>query len=1171
MFLFAYPDYLQDYNRPDEKWFKAETDHFRVFYLNGLRDQAEYAVSVAEEVYGSLTAYYRMEPKDKVDLIVYDEDYSNGWAAWMLNTFKIWIADMDYPLRGTHHWIRDVVTHELAHIISMQAGQKTRYNLLDIRFGYFDYFNEKNQVNAFSVYSFDVFPNWLAEGIAQNESAKKGHDAWDAQRDMIMRMKVLNDKVLPLEQMDFFIGRSLEYESGPYNQGFSMVRYLDLKYGPEALPRLVKACAKPTTLTYGMAVQNAFGLSKQELYDNWKASEKEKYEAQRVALGTLVQGRRLVADSTVNIGDHNYYPVFGKEDKKLYFISNAGKDGFRGHLSSWDFCDTIKEEKKRFKMVAPQVTSDFSLSGDEQYVTYSRPDFDPINGESYTDAFSDSVIADESILNSLKLGLAPNRRENGKIVDRISKRLTFHDHVLGIATSHDNHRAVIIKKVQNRNSLYLVENHNISSLPWWNRLSQFALDFRKEKGTSYAEKILFQPDSNTAEGFFISTPRFSPNDSLIVFSTFDGQSRNIALVDTVGHFTCLLNSPADERDPVFSPDGRFVVFSSDQTGIFNLYQLELATGKVELLTNVLGGAFSPTVSHDGTRIAYVNYDTAGFSIYLLDRQPVKEVSFNFGQTPLPPLKTEWDFEGNRKPYFPIFKRLLFSPMVVGEELTADNAAASKGKFGLKAGGLLTLMDPLEKNTLYLIALMEVDKGFDWMGGQYGKHLFFNPHYDKDLMLLYESHVFYPTFSLEVDKFLIHQEDEFYNTVNERNEPNRYVIDVQRYSASARIPFFSPLRKLQAGLRYSKQNADFYDLDPNYALEYTFFKEWNPYLMLTHLNMAGAKGGWRQEDNIDTRGTYFKLKLDRFYSSIQPDGSSWQDAFEIGDNGVLRPKFSESTHNRLTLDLRHARALPLLPLLTVGGEVRVSAANKPIDAFLYPGIFMKSYPFLLDRANLKFLGRNTARAEANFRFPIARRLRTGLGPLLFDKIYGMAFLEAGLTSGLDPQENGRQDLDGFYRKGRMVDKYMARMETASGANRSRVYFNTEQQMDSAIVAYSTSRNNFTFDPLDKHVIYSALPEDTVQGFAENLATLWDAPARVGFGLELRLENYIAPGYPFFMTFRYSQAMDQADWGDSFKRYFTSSPINNPNGFFYFNLGFSFDGWDLIDMPDYHHPG
>ena len=69
----------------------------------------------------------------------------------------------------------------------------------------------------------------------------------------------------------------------------------------------------------------------------------------------------------------------------------------------------------------------------------------------------------------------------------------------------------------------------------------------------------------------------------------------------------------DEQDPNNYKDG--MIYSIDKSGIFNLY---LDTeDKKGYVTNVLGGAFMPSVSNDG-KILYSLYENASYSIAILD-------------------------------------------------------------------------------------------------------------------------------------------------------------------------------------------------------------------------------------------------------------------------------------------------------------------------------------------------------------------------------------------------------------------------------------------------------------------------------------------------------------------------------------------------------------------------
>ena len=67
----------------------------------------------------------------------------------------------------------------------------------------------------------------------------------------------------------------------------------------------------------------------------------------------------------------------------------------------------------------------------------------------------------------------------------------------------------------------------------------------------------------------------------------------------------LTKAPANENEATWMPDGRSIVFSSDQDSRGDLYRLWLDDGRVERLTrHFVGRAIMPTVSSDGTRVAF---------------------------------------------------------------------------------------------------------------------------------------------------------------------------------------------------------------------------------------------------------------------------------------------------------------------------------------------------------------------------------------------------------------------------------------------------------------------------------------------------------------------------------------------------------------------------------------
>ncbi|HIC74898.1 MAG TPA: hypothetical protein EYO92_07370, partial [Candidatus Marinimicrobia bacterium] len=109
------------YNHPELKWQSFETAHFRVHFHDGTERTAREGAFVAEEIYPHMVNLYQYEPPQKTHLIFLDtDDYSNGVTYYYDNKIEIWASPMDLELRGSHRWLQNVITHEFAHIVSMQ-------------------------------------------------------------------------------------------------------------------------------------------------------------------------------------------------------------------------------------------------------------------------------------------------------------------------------------------------------------------------------------------------------------------------------------------------------------------------------------------------------------------------------------------------------------------------------------------------------------------------------------------------------------------------------------------------------------------------------------------------------------------------------------------------------------------------------------------------------------------------------------------------------------------------------------------------------------------------------------------------------------------------------------------------------------------------------------------
>ncbi|MBI1744488.1 hypothetical protein HYR54_15680 [Candidatus Acetothermia bacterium] len=73
------------------------------------------------------------------------------------------------------------------------------------------------------------------------------------------------------------------------------------------------------------------------------------------------------------------------------------------------------------------------------------------------------------------------------------------------------------------------------------------------------------------------------------------------------------------------------------------------------MTNVLYGAFSPTMSPDGKKIALISYDIPGYDVYTIDADPAtwKSVPYHHEKLPQPPNYAELTKDYKVRPYSPV--------------------------------------------------------------------------------------------------------------------------------------------------------------------------------------------------------------------------------------------------------------------------------------------------------------------------------------------------------------------------------------------------------------------------------------------------------------------------------------------------------------------------------------
>jgi Tol biopolymer transport system component len=322
------------YNYPHNHldWYTIESEHFLVHFQEGSSRPAQVASRIAEEIYGPITELYGHEPEHKISILIIDRlDYSNGAAFFYDNKIEIWLPALDTPLRGTHNWLRNVITHEFAHIVQLQASMKKsrRHPASYVQWLSYEDVRRPDVLYGFpnGIITYPLagisMPAWLAEGTAQYMREEIYYDDWDSHRDMLLRTRMLDSTWLSLEKMGTFTSKtSLEREL-VYNQGFSFTRYLADRFGEQAVADITRAFSRRGVYDVRKAIRQATGIDGREVFDDWIAELSEQYTL-------FAEGRERNPSNRTWVepfGFFNFHPTWHPDGDRITYLSNRFRDG----------------------------------------------------------------------------------------------------------------------------------------------------------------------------------------------------------------------------------------------------------------------------------------------------------------------------------------------------------------------------------------------------------------------------------------------------------------------------------------------------------------------------------------------------------------------------------------------------------------------------------------------------------------------------------------------------------------------------------------------------------------------------------------------------------------------------------------------------------------------------
>lgn len=559
------------------QWKYITTEHFDLFYNQDGKEIAAFAAEVAEDAYAKLSRSmgYDVEDPDPITLVTYQSH----------NDFEQTNLQEGSPSESTGGFTEFLKTrvavpfegdHEkFRHVIHHELTHAMFLNML---FG-------QGFGAVVSGISQSRIPLWFIEGLAEYES----REGLDPETEMFLRDAVVND-LLP--DIDHFG----EYGYlGVYKCGQSVLYWIAWRYGDEKIAEILHNLKG--LRDFNRALKASIGIDQKELSKRWRRFVKERYWQQVADMEPPDVAATRLTDHEEDFCYINNSPAISPNGEWIAFLSDRS-DYFDVYLMS-----AVDGEVKR-RLVHGQRTGQFEeLHWLRPGITWS-PDGTRI-------AFCAKAGRNDAlyIINA----------ESGNIEKSFSWES---DALFSPSWSPANDKIALIKVLNGRSDLAVV-NVNTGAI------ELLTHDFFDEADPSWSgdgRKLLFTSNRGDAavdfdlpSGKTLFGARFKEFDIYEV----DLESREMIRI-TDSHFM--------ERTPIWIKDN-IIMYVSDQSGVYNLFQLDRDSGVSHSLTNLVTGCSQPSYSVQSGAVAFASYFNNGYDVFQISNPFSEENIETALQTP----------------------------------------------------------------------------------------------------------------------------------------------------------------------------------------------------------------------------------------------------------------------------------------------------------------------------------------------------------------------------------------------------------------------------------------------------------------------------------------------------------------------------------------------------------
>jgi Tol biopolymer transport system component len=894
-------------HHPELKWKTIETQHFVFHFHPGTEWSVQMAIQVAESVYPNVTGLYNWEPAEKTHIIIQDtDDYANGGAYYFDNKIMIWASPLEFDLRGNHQWMWNVFTHEFSHIVSLGASMKYPIN---IPMFYVQWKDREIPMKENIILEYpkgigslpianSIVPMWWAEGVAQYQYENAGHDSWDSHRDMILRDAALNNRIMSWSDVSHFGHPGIGNEV-VYNTGYAFARYLADRFGSGVHADIARAARKKLNLSFNKVLKDVTGISGKELYNDFA----DKYIAEALNNTATIRDHLNEGESFFDKGPGNFLASYSPDGNRMVFESSVGYD-----YISYNFLYTFDEKGKEKQISKNRVRGNVAWSPDSKKVYFAQRQKADIYGSTWFDLMEYDF-------------------ENKKL-----NRLTEDARIYSVAADPKGHMYVI--RVYDG-------THNI-----------FSYDPESKAMVNL---------TNFSNGEQVFIMQADPSGSYLYFDMAVNHGRDIYRLDLSDNSVeALIFDPEyDNRTPYLSPDGKTLYYSSDRTGIFNIYKTGFNDLKPELVTNVTGAAMYPAINPRDGSMVYTLFKEGRFILNKLDNTDSMPGKFaKYKDYSFPTIMQDCNASCNiseARDYDFEFSKLFFEPF-----LQYDYDA-------MKGGLILFQNEVLDKMNLFAMADV-------------------NHRGDYDINARLDFNQFLPRFYFEVFSVGLNRQDTvLYN-------------DYWRMEQDIRFS----LTEATLGVHYTWRNFHYFELSATTG-SYTSFitgdipEEYGLIKFVPATYYKGQRIEFRYRADFTKRHWQSNISPTRGWRIndlvLAYDLNKFIDDYRVTDYGTHVETYTNHYTPRIDLDADFFIPVPGTKHSALSFNADIGMMfNTEIDSFFnyfgggLPGL--KGYPFYAIE------GTHKAILTSTLRFPISKKLGLNMEPFFFENLYISMYHQIG---------------------------------------------------------------------------------------------------------------------------------------------------------------------------------